>query len=60
MTWRDVFDCKVRYKTVVEAALKAKECGYKFLAFNADIYFISDETGKPELTGITVEMMNER
>ena len=55
MNWRDVFDCKVFYKFPDEAARKAAECGYKFFAWNEDVLFVLDASGKWAETGIKVK-----
>lgn len=57
MSWRDVFDCKIGYKHPDEAARKAAECGYKFVAWNSEVLFILDKDGKWALTGIKVESL---
>ena len=54
MSWRDVFDCKVSYLYRDHAAVKARECGYKFLAWNGDVMFILDDRGACAETGIKV------
>ena len=57
MTWRDVFDCKKPYSHRDEAARKARECGYKFVAWNGDILFILNDRGDTAETGIKVSAL---
>jgi hypothetical protein len=57
MTWRDVFDCKAVYHNLEHAARTASMCGYKFLAWNGDILFVLDWTGKTASTGIAVSQL---
>ena len=58
MTWRDVFDCKEeahmqsRLENYAELAWRS---GYKFLAFDGEIYFKPDLSTNPTKTGLTVE-----
>ena len=54
MTWRDVFDCKLQYQFKDEAARKAYECGYKFMAWNGIVFFILNDKGNTADTGIKV------
>lgn len=54
MSWRHVFDCKVRYQFPDEAAKKAAECGYKFFAWNSKVLFILSPDGKWAETGVEV------
>lgn len=56
MTWRDIFDGhKVAFTHRDLAAKKARECGYKFLAWNGDVLFILNEKGHTAETGIKTE-----
>lgn len=54
MSWRHVFDCKVRYADESEAAKMACKCGYKFMAWNGDVLFVWNEYGDTAETGIKV------
>ena len=54
MSWRHVFDCKIRFQFPDEAATKAHSCGYKFFAWNDEVLFIISDAGKWAHTGIKV------
>jgi hypothetical protein len=54
-----VFDAKIgsMYDNLITSAVVARRCGYRFIAFNGDIFFISDDLGTVIETGLTVEDM---
>jgi hypothetical protein len=54
MSWRHVFDCKVRYQYPGDAAKKAAECGYKFFAWDDVVFFVLPGEGEYANTGIKV------
>jgi hypothetical protein len=57
MSWKFVFHCKIHYSILDEAAVKAWECGYKFVLWNGDVFFILNEQGETEETGIKEESL---
>lgn len=52
-TWRNVFDCKLPVN-LAGAAQKAKDAGYRFVAFAGEVYFVSYK-GTVEHAGLSVE-----
>lgn len=55
MTWRHVFDAKHEsLRNLDQVAQLAFKCGYKFFAFNGDIYFL-DSAGNIYKTGLEVK-----
>ena len=58
MSWRDVFDCKTGiHKDKDAAALVAIQCGYRFMAWNSDVFYLAWATGEAMPTGIKVAQL---
>ena len=56
MNWRNVLDCrKASWESVQEAATVAARCGYKFIAWDDEVYFVLSENGDSRSTGIHVD-----
>lgn len=48
LSWRDVLDCKIAGMKLDRLAKEAAELGYRFIVFNAVLYFVDPKGGAHE------------